>query len=103
MAVPAVAAYELWYGAAKSARREANVRRLESFFRPLELLPFEDEDARAAGEIRAALEARGTPIGARDLLIAGQAKRHGAILVTAHTSEVARLEGRRWEDWASPG
>lgn len=104
VAVPAVAAFELWYGAAKSTRRQANERRLESFFTgPLELLPFGDEDARAAGEIRAALEARGTPIGAYDLPIAGQASRHGAILVTANTSEFARVEGLRWEDWASPG
>jgi tRNA(fMet)-specific endonuclease VapC len=80
------------------------VRRLESFFAgPLELLPFEDEDARAAGEIRAALEARGTPVGAYDLLIAGRARRHGAILVTARASELARVDGLRREDRASPG
>ena len=104
VAVPAVAAFELWYGAAESARRQANVRRLESFFAgPLELLPFEHEDARAAGEIRSVLEARGTPIGAYDLLIAGRARRHGAILVTANASEFARVEGLRWEDWAAPG
>jgi tRNA(fMet)-specific endonuclease VapC len=102
--VPAVAAFELWYGATRSARREANGQRLESFFAgPLALLPFEDEDARAAGEMRATLEARGTPIGAYDLLIAGQARRHGAILVTASTSEFARIDGLRWEDWASSG
>jgi len=104
IAVPTVAAFELWYGAARSARGQANAQRLESFFAgPLELLPFEDEDARAAGEIRAALEAVGIPIGACDLLIAGQAKRHGAILVTANTSEFARVDGLRWQDWASPG
>jgi predicted nucleic acid-binding protein len=83
---------------------EANVQRLESFFAgPLELLPFEDEDARAAGEVRAALEARGTAIGAYDLLLAGQARRRGAILVTADTSELAQIDGPRWEDWASSG
>jgi tRNA(fMet)-specific endonuclease VapC len=103
VAVPAVVAFELWYGAAKSARRQANVQRLESFFAgPLELVAFADEDARAAGEIRAILEARGAPIGAYDLLIAGQARRHGAILVTANTSEFGRFDGLRWEDWASP-
>jgi tRNA(fMet)-specific endonuclease VapC len=80
------------------------MQRLESFFTgPLELLPFEDENARAAGEIRAALEARGTPIGAYDLLMAGQARRHGAILVTANASELARIDGLRWEDWAASG
>ena len=78
--------------------------RLESFFAgPLELLPFEHEDARATGKIRAVLDARETPIGAYDPLIAGQARRHGAILVTADASQFARVEGLRWEDWAAPG
>ena len=103
VAVPVVAAFELWYGAAKSARRQANLQRLETFFAgPLELVPFDEEDARVAGEIRAALEAAGTPIGAYDLLIAGQALRHDATLVTANASELSRVAGLRWEDWVSP-
>jgi tRNA(fMet)-specific endonuclease VapC len=102
VAVSAVVAFELWYGAAKSARRQANRQRLETFFAgPLELVPFDDEDARAAGEVRAALETAGTPIGAYDLLIAGQALRHDATLVTANTAEFSRVSDLRWEDWAS--
>ncbi len=100
--VPAVVAFELWYGTAKSARRRANEERLETFLSgPLELAPFDDEDARAAGEIRATLEQAGTPIGAYDLLIAGQAVRCDATLVTANASEFSRVAGLRWEDWAS--
>jgi tRNA(fMet)-specific endonuclease VapC len=103
VAVSAVVAFELWYGAAKSARRQANRQRLETFFAgPLELVPFDDEDARAAGEVRAALESAGTPIGAYDLLIAGQALRYDATLVTANTAEFSRVADLRWEDWASP-
>jgi tRNA(fMet)-specific endonuclease VapC len=103
VAVSAVVAFELWYGAAKRARRQANRQRLETFFAgPLELVPFDDEDARAAGEVRAALETAGTPIGAYDLLIAGQALRHDATLVTANTAEFSRVGDLRWEDWASP-
>jgi tRNA(fMet)-specific endonuclease VapC len=103
VAVPAVAAFELWYGATKSARREANLQRLETFLTgPLELVPFDGEDARVAGEIRARLEAPGTPIGAYDLLIAGQALRCDATLVTANASEFAPVAGLRWEDWSSP-
>ena len=103
VAVPAVAVFELWYGSATSARQKANLQRLESFFAgPLELLTFDDEHARAAGEIRAALEGRGTPIGAYDLLIASQALRRDATLVTANTAEFARVDGLRWQDWASP-
>jgi tRNA(fMet)-specific endonuclease VapC len=103
VAVSAVVAFELWYGAAKSARRQANRQRLETFFAgPLELVPFDDEDARAAGEVRAALESAGTPIGAYDLLIAGRALRHDATLVTANAAEFSRIGELRWEDWASP-
>jgi tRNA(fMet)-specific endonuclease VapC len=103
VAVSAVVAFELWYGASKSARRQANRQRLETFFAgPLELLPFDDEDARTAGEVRAALESAGTPIGAYDLLIAGQALRYDATLVTANAAEFSRVSELRWEDWASP-
>jgi tRNA(fMet)-specific endonuclease VapC len=101
VAVSTVVAFELWYGPPKGARRGANEQRLETFFAgPLELLPFDDDDARAAGEIRATLEAVGRPIGAYDLLIAGQALRRGMTLVTANVSEFSRVAGLRWEDWA---
>jgi tRNA(fMet)-specific endonuclease VapC len=103
VAVSAVVAFELWHGAAKSARRQANRQRLETFFAgPLELVPFDDEDARAAGEVRAALESAGMPIGAYDLLIAGQALRYDATLVTASTAEFSRISELRREDWALP-
>src|SRR5260370_26976794 len=83
--VPTVAAFELWYGVAKSGRPEANARGLQTFFAgQVRLLAFEEEDARRAGEVRAALEISGKPIGAYDLLIAGQAMRHKLTLVTAN-------------------
>ena len=103
VAVSAVVAFELWYGAAKSARRQANRQRLETFFAgPLDLVAFDDEDARVAGEVRATLEAAGTPIGAYDLLIAGQALRYDAMLVTANTAEFSRIPDLNWQDWAGP-
>jgi tRNA(fMet)-specific endonuclease VapC len=100
-AVPSVVTFELWYEVAKSARPEANRTRVETFFAgPIEILPFEDEDAQLAGEIRAALEKSGKPIGAYDVLIAGQALQRGATLVTANVTEVARVAGLVWENWA---
>ena len=103
VAVPVVALFELWYGVAKSARREANAERLHTFLAgPLEVLPFESDDAHAAGRIRAALEAAGTPIGPYDLLIAGQALNRGLTLVTANGAEFARVADLAWQDWAAP-
>ena len=99
--VSSIVVFELWYGVAKSSRPEANARRLVAFFAgPTNLLPFEDQDARAAGRLRASLESEGRPIGAYDLLIAGQALRRNLTLVTANVSEFRRVRGLVWEDWA---
>ncbi len=99
--VSTVALFELWYGVTKSARVEANTERLAIFLTPLETLPFDDEDARVAGAIRADLERAGTPVGAYDVLMAGQAVRRGLVLVTANVSEFGRVPGLRWENWAA--
>lgn len=99
--VSSVVAFELWYGVAKSARVEANARLLETFFAgPVSLLAFEPEDAKVAGRLRAGLETVGRPIGAYDLLIAGQALRHELTLITANGREFGRVKGLEWEDWA---
>ena len=98
--VSSVVAFELWYGVAKSARPEANARVVETFLAgPVSLLAFEPEDAKVAGRVRAGLEAAGTPIGAYDLLIAGQALRHTLTLITANGREFGRVKGLEWEDW----
>lgn len=97
-----VVAFELWYGVAKSQRKESNTQRLDSFVAgPLEWTFFDDEDAREAGTVRAELEVAGKPIGAYDVLLAGQARRRGATLVTSNVGEFDRVAGLKWEDWAA--
>ena len=99
--VSSVVAFELWYGIAKSARIETNTQRLETLLSSSVIaLPFENEDSRAAGSIRAVLEAAGRPIGAYDYLIAGQALARQLTLVTANVSEFSRVKGLTWQDWA---
>ncbi|MEA2754555.1 MAG: tRNA(fMet)-specific endonuclease VapC [Aliidongia sp.] len=100
--IPAIVLYELWYGIKKSARPDANAALLAAFL-TLDLTPwpFGPGDAEEAGDIRAILERAGTPIGPYDLLIAGQARRRSAVLVTANTGEFARVPGLVTEDWAA--
>jgi tRNA(fMet)-specific endonuclease VapC len=101
LGLPAIVLFELRYGAAKSANRERNARRIDDFLAgPFSVLPFEADDAREAGDIRAVLEAAGTPIGPYDVLIAAQARRRKASLVTANAREFARVPGLAWEDWS---
>jgi tRNA(fMet)-specific endonuclease VapC len=97
-----IVAFELWYGVAKSQRQDSNTQRLETFLGgPLEWALFDEDDARAAGTVRAELETVGRPVGAYDVLLAGQARRRGATLVTSNTKEFARVQGLKWEDWAA--
>lgn len=101
LSVSSVSSFELWYGVAKSARRLSNTQKLMAFLGSwVNLLSFDEEDARAAGEIRAELETVGRPLGQYDLLIAGQALRHKMTLVTANTREFERIKTLSWEDWS---
>jgi tRNA(fMet)-specific endonuclease VapC len=100
LALSTIVLYELRYGVAESARRTENTTRLSLFLQaPIAILPFGHEDAGEAGDIRAALERAGTPIGPYDVLIAAQARRHDAVLVTANAREFARVPGLKTEDW----
>ena len=63
------------------------------------VVPFDEEDAAIAGDLRFALESDGTPIGPFDLLIAAQALRMKATLVTGNVGEFSRVQGLAWENW----
>jgi tRNA(fMet)-specific endonuclease VapC len=90
---------ELYYGAYKSARRDANLDLLAKFFSQFVSLPFDDAAAEAYGRLRAELARRGTPIGPNDLLIAAIALAHDLTLVTHNTTEFSRVPGLHLEDW----
>lgn len=100
--VSSVVMFELWYGVARSQRRAENSERLRIFLSgAITVSPFDDEDARIAGDLRAQLERTGQPIGPYDLLIAAQSLRSKATLVTANVDEFGRVDGLDWQDWAS--
>jgi tRNA(fMet)-specific endonuclease VapC len=96
--ISVIVAHELYYGAFKSQRAARNVGLVDTL--QFEVVEFDHKDARQAGEVRALLAARGTPIGPYDVLIAGQARARELILVTHNTTELGRVPGLRIEDWA---
>lgn len=89
--------HELYFGAFKSGRPVDNVARLDQL--QIQTLALDREDARSAGEIRAVLKKAGTPIGPYDILIAGQARARGLVLVTNNAREFSRVGGLQIEDW----
>ena len=65
----------------------------------MEIVVFDEHDAKIAGEIRGTLESAGKRIGAFDTLIVAQCLRQNCTLVTANVSEFSRVRGLKWEDW----
>jgi tRNA(fMet)-specific endonuclease VapC len=89
---------------ARSGRRRENADRLRVFLSGgIAAHSFTEDDAIAAGNLHATLEAAGTPIGPYDLLIAAQALRTDATLVTANTAEFGRVPDLRWQNWSTKG
>jgi len=90
---------ELYYGTFKSSRRSQNLEKLGQFFQQFESLKFDDTSAQIVGQIRANLDAMGTPIGSNDLLIAAIALSNNLTLLTHNTREFNRIDNLQIEDW----
>ena len=99
LSISTVVLTELMCGAEKSRKPVENRQEVLRFAAGLEVLPFDDQAAAHAAEIRAALDRRGQMIGGYDVLIAGHARSRGLIVVTGNLGEFTRVEGLRSEDW----
>lgn len=77
----------------------AQRRKLQSLELLLTVEPFTREDARRYATIRHQLESRGQGIGPFDTLIAAQALRLGATVVTRNVREFGRVTGLAVENW----
>ena len=98
--VSSITVSELWYGVAKSERRNINEQALRQFLLPPVVAAFDEGAAEIYGQIRAALGKQGQPIGAMDTLIAAHAQSLGAVLVTNNEGEFSRVSGLIIENWA---
>lgn len=94
-----VVLYELLYGAERSNDPPRIRREVERFAARLTTLAFDGDAAAHTADIRADLERRGCVIGSYDLMIAGQARSRGLIVVTGNLGEFRRVDGLRCEDW----
>jgi tRNA(fMet)-specific endonuclease VapC len=97
--ISAITLAELQYGAMKSDRPRRNRESLKEFVSVLDVAPFDAAATEAYGEIRAALEKAGRPIGAMDFLIAAHALSLGTRLETNNEREFKRVRGLRLENW----
>jgi tRNA(fMet)-specific endonuclease VapC len=99
IAVCSVVKAELFYGACRSNNPKRTLERQQAFLARFVSLPFDDEAALLAGQIRAKLANAGTPIGSYDLQIAAIALANNLSVATHNTREFERVDGLQIEDW----
>jgi tRNA(fMet)-specific endonuclease VapC len=96
-----VVACELRCGAAKRGSRRLT-RQVEAVLGALIIRPLESDVERVYAAIRVALEKRGTPMGAHDMLIAliaAHARSLDAVCVTDNVAEFKRVPALKVENW----
>lgn len=99
LAISSITLAELMDGAEKSSDPERSLAVVEDFCSRLEVLAYGAKAAQHYGQIRSALERRGTPIGVNDLHITAHARSEGLTLVSNNLREFERVDGLLYENW----
>jgi len=89
---------ELYYGARKSSRVEANIARVSTFAAANAVLVCDTVTAHYYGAIKNQLRAKGQPIPENDIWIAATARQHQLTLVT-RDGHFQAIEGLVVEQW----
>ena len=99
LCISSITVSELMYGAYKSEYTEKNLKAIDSFLLPFEIVEYDYSAAVEYGRIRATLEKKGNVIGNMDMQIAGHALALGMTVVTNNTKEFERVEGLTLDNW----
>jgi tRNA(fMet)-specific endonuclease VapC len=101
LAISAVTEGELRYGAARRPDAARLRTIVDEFLIRMTILPWDSEAAQHYGQVRAALEREGLPMGNLDMMIAAHALALGAVLVT-NDQAFTRIRQLNVEDWTKP-
>ena len=99
IAIPSIVCAEIEYGARRSFDYSRTMSVYSRFMSVFPKEAFSEKAAAVYGSIRADLEAKGTPIGPNDLIIAATVKANDGILITNNEKEFSRVEGLKIENW----
>ena len=101
IAIPAVVLYELDVGVNKSKASVKRRKQLQALVEMVHVVPFGQQEALSAAQIRSLLEKQGVAMGLLDNLIAGTALANNCTLVTHNSKELDRVKGLNSVDWYS--
>lgn len=95
--ISSITVFELYFGAYNGEFIQKNAQEINKL--GFQVLDFDSTDGHVAGRFRAELARIGTPIGAYDVLIAGQAVNRDLVLVTDNVSEFSQIAELKYENW----
>lgn len=99
LCISSITVSELMYGAYKSQYVEKNLKAIEGFLMPFDIVDYDYTASVEYGKIRADLERKGKVIGNMDMQIAGHALALDMVLVTNNIREFERVEELVLENW----
>jgi len=96
--IPSIIIGELYYGARKSGKTQANLTRVDELLANSTILVCDVKTAQRYGEVKNKLRLKGRPLPENDVWIVALALQHQLILVTrdAHFQEVENLSTVAW-------
>ena len=97
-AISSITAAELQYGAKKRNNKQLT-QKVKAFCNLVEIIPWDEDAAKAYAKLRVELETSGTPIGNMDMLIAASALARKAVLVTNNTEHFSRVKDLKLGNW----
>jgi tRNA(fMet)-specific endonuclease VapC len=97
--ISSISVSELHYGACKSRKIKQNIKRLEEFLYPFEILAYDENASREYGTVRSQLEKKGQVIGPLDMLIAAHAISRRLTIITNNIKEFKRIRSLQVENW----
>ena len=97
-AISSITAAELQYGAKKRNNKQLT-QKVKAFCNLVEIIPWDEDVAKAYAKLRVELETSGTPIGNMDMLIAASALARKAVLVTNNTEHFSRVKDLKLGNW----
>lgn len=90
---------EIAFGVRRSKPAQRTMSGIEALRQSLFKLPLDEPVVEQYARLRAALEAKGRPIGPNGSWIAAHALAHGLTLVTGNEREFRRVPGLKVENW----
>ena len=99
--IPSIVKAELLFGAEKSKNRLENIKKVNLFIEPYEVVGFNDEAAISYSIIRSALELKGKSIGPNDLIIASTVLANNGVLITNNEKEFKNVKNLKIENWTN--